>query len=348
MGGHVGGREGRGGLVIPEPGPHGDDARIVARSLGLDPDGVLDLSATLNPFAPDPTPVVRAALDAGALRRYPDDDDRRAALAALSGALGVDPGRVLLTNGGAEAIALVAAELVSGRVDEPEFSLYARHLEAVSGDGPRFRSDPHNPTGRLAADGERSSVWDEAFYPLATGRWTRVPDGTPRSTPAIVLGSLTKVLGCPGLRLGYVLVPPDDGEGVGCPGLHRRLALRQPRWAVATPALSALPRLLDEADLAAWCAAIADHRRELVDVLCRHGLRPRHSDANFVLVDGRRGLRDELARLGVMVRDCTSFGLPGCVRIAVPDGAGLERLDRALSAVAARGSRSPQAEELAR
>ncbi len=43
-----------------------------------------------------------------------------------------------------------------------------------------------------------------------------------------------------------------------------------------------------------------------------------------------RGLRERLAPLGVVVRDCTSFGLPDHVRIAVPDDEGLARLDHAL------------------
>ena len=57
-------------------------------------------------------------------------------------------------------------------------------------------------------------------------------------------------------------------------------------------------------------------------------------EAPFVLVDGAHGLRGRLAPLGIVVRDCTSFGLPDCVRVAVPDAAGLERLDAALRAVA--------------
>jgi histidinol-phosphate/aromatic aminotransferase/cobyric acid decarboxylase-like protein len=44
-------------------------------------------------------------------------------------------------------------------------------------------------------------------------------------------------------------------------------------------------------------------------------------------------LRVALARRAVVVRDCRSFGLPDHVRIAVPDGAGLERLDAALARV---------------
>lgn len=319
--------------TVPGPGAHGGDGRRVAAALGLPPDSVLDLSASCNPFAPDPAPYVVRHIEAGALTRYPDETDERRATASMAEALGVDPGRVLLTNGGSEAIALVAGELARGWVDDPEFSLYRRHLGVVEPGAPRFRSDPHNPTGRLAGDGEEADVWDEAFYPLATGRWTRAAAGTRpggRDRPAVVVGSLTKVFGCPGLRLGYVVTPPDGGRALGRPGLHRHLADRRPQWSVATPALLVLPDLLRQADLAGWSAAIARARRQLVSLLAEHGLSARPSAANFVLVDGTPSLRERLARRGVVVRDCASFGLAGSVRIAVPDGAGLARLAEAL------------------
>jgi histidinol-phosphate/aromatic aminotransferase/cobyric acid decarboxylase-like protein len=54
------------------------------------------------------------------------------------------------------------------------------------------------------------------------------------------------------------------------------------------------------------------------------------SDANYVLVPRAGGLRDRLARDGVLVRDCATFGLAEHVRIAVPDDAGLSRLAAAL------------------
>lgn len=305
-------------MTVPPPGPHGGDGAAVAAALRLDPASVLDLSVSLNPFAPDARALAFEHLDA--LMRYPDSER---ATRALASAIGVDAERVVLTNGGAEAIALVAADLGPGWVNEPDFSLYRRHLPAVGRGAPVWRSNPRNPTGRLAGPGDNAAVWDEAFYPLATGSWTRGDAG------AVVVGSLTKVFACPGLRVGYVIAPDA--------GFADRLRRRQPRWAVNGLAAALVPELLERADLPSWAAGIANLRADLVGMLRAHGLRPRSSDAPFVLVDGAAGLRDRLAPLGVIVRDCTSFGLLDCVRIAVPGPTGLERLDRVLRAVAAEG-----------
>jgi histidinol-phosphate/aromatic aminotransferase/cobyric acid decarboxylase-like protein len=284
----------------------------LAAALGVAPEAVLDLSASLNPVAPDPVPVVSGHL--GAIRRYPDPT---AAERHLATAMGVDPDRLVITNGGSEAIALVARLRPEGRVDEPEFSLYRRHLEAVTPDAPRWRSNPHNPSGLLAPSDERAAIWDEAFWPLATGTWTRgdADEGS------IVVGSLTKLLACPGLRLGYVLVP--DGR------VARDVRAARPLWSVNGPALSALPDLLGAVDLPKWAAAVAELRGELGRLLRDAGYDPAPSDANWLLVDGP-GLRDRLAAAAICVRDCASFGWPGTVRIAVPDEEGLERLRAAL------------------
>ncbi len=323
-------------MTLEPPGEHGGDGRLVARSLGVEGRAILDLSVSLNPFAPQVAELAARHL-ADAVGRYPDRLDRARATTALARALEVEEDRVLLTNGGAEAIALVAAELGRGWVEGPEFSLYARHLGALDPEGPRFRSDPHNPTGRLAASTEQAAAWDEAFYPLATGRW-RAP-GRPES---VVVGSVTKVLACPGLRLGYVVVPADGGAALGTPGLKERLERRQPAWSVWPLALVCLPELLERADVGQWASLVARARTELVGVLRRHGYAPLPSDANFVLVPRAAGLRAALARQRVVVRDCTSFGLADHVRIAVPDEAGLERLDRALAAC---GDRCPPGEQ---
>jgi histidinol-phosphate/aromatic aminotransferase/cobyric acid decarboxylase-like protein len=290
-----------GAVTMPPAGSHGGDGRAIAAALGLDPGSVLDLSMSLNPLAPDPVPVVARHLDA--VRVYPDPGG---AAEALAGVMGVARERLLLTNGGAEAIALVAAE-VGGRVDEPDFGLHPR------GGGPLWRSNPHSPSGLLARSDQIADVWDEAFYPLATGHWTR-GDGS------VVVGSLTKLLACPGLRLGYVLGDPD---------LIVRCRTLQPEWSVGAVAASALPDLLGAVDLPAWCAGVAELRGALTDLLASHGLPVRPSDANWVLVD-RAGLREALAPHGIVVRDCASFGLPGVTRVAVPSEQGLDRLAAAL------------------
>lgn len=284
--------------MIPAPGPHGGDGARVSTALGRD---VLDLSVSLNPVAPDIRPLVERHVDAA--RSYPDPT---AATEALAEALGTSPDRVLLTNGGAEAIVLVSAEL-GGRVSEPEFGLLPRH------GGPVWRSNPNNPTGLLAAADTAAEVWDEAFYPLATGEWTR-GDGDRGS---VVVGSLTKLFACPGLRIGYVVA--DDVA---------RFARRKPEWSVNSIAAAVVPDLLDGADLHGWAKEIADLRGDLAALLQPFG--PQPSDANWILCADAAGLRERLAPHGVLVRDCASFGLPGQARVGVPDAAGLATLEEAL------------------
>jgi histidinol-phosphate/aromatic aminotransferase/cobyric acid decarboxylase-like protein len=299
---------------IPPPGAHGGDGARVAAALGIDPAAVLDLSASLNPFAPDVAALARRRLDA--LGRYPDVT---AAEAALAAGLGLDPDRLVLTAGGAQAIALVAGLQEAGWVDQPEFALYRRHLARLDPAAPRWRSDPHNPSGRLAGAHERAGVWDEAFLPLAAGAWSRQRTGW-------ALGSLTKAFACPGLRLGYALAPDPDAAA----------ALRgdRPEWAVGGLACALVPDLVERADPPAWTAAVGKARDELAGVLEAHGRPPLASEAPWVLVPEAAGLREALARKAVVVRDCGSFGLADHVRIAVPDADGLERLDRALGRIA--------------
>ncbi|MGH8984640.1 MAG: aminotransferase class I/II-fold pyridoxal phosphate-dependent enzyme [Acidimicrobiia bacterium] len=266
---------------------------------------------SLNPCAPDVAERVRHHADA--VTRYPDPG---AATAALAAAVQVDEARLVLTNGGAEAIALVAAEHPCGDVDPCDFSLYARHLNWVEPTGPRWRSNPRNPTGQLADRGEKAAVWDEAFYPLATGEWSR------RDFGAVVVGSLTKVFACPGLRAGYVVAPD--------PKFADALRARQPEWSLNGLAAAILPELLAAADLRRWAVTIRQLRVILETLLRRHGLEPERSDANYVLVRNAPGVRDHLAAADVLVRDTASFGIPGGIRVAVPGPDGLDRLADAL------------------
>jgi histidinol-phosphate/aromatic aminotransferase/cobyric acid decarboxylase-like protein len=285
---------------------HGGNGARLAEALGLNPASVLDLSASLCPVAPDPTATVQRHL--GAVGRYPDPER---ATAALAEAMGVEPDHLLLTNGGAEAIALTGAVL-GGTVEEPDFSLYPR-----SG-GPLWRSNPNNPLGTLASAGAVAGVWDEAFWPLATGTWTRGD----HLQGSIVVGSLTKLLACPGLRLGYVLCADD--------ALMWRIRRRQPEWSVNGLAADALGDLLRPVDLPTWSSQTAALRDQLVHLLRSHELAVRAGHGPWVLVDRSGSLRAKLLTEGIVVRDCASFGLDGTVRIAIPRLDQFDRLERAL------------------
>lgn len=264
-------------------------------------------------MAPAVGVVVRAA--AGSIIHYPDD---RRATAVLADALGVPSELVVLTNGAAEAISLVAALEPAGWVEPPEFALYERHLAVIDRTARPWQSNPSNPLGRLAAPDTEAGVWDEAFWQLATGTWTRGDHEAWR------LGSLTKLWACPGLRLGYAIAPDVEAA----------IALRrvQPRWPVSTLAVAAVEELVPRSDLPRWAEALRSRRLDLVRMLSGHGLDVTDTDACWVLVD-RPDLRADLLPHGVIVRDCTSFGMPGVHRIGVPDDRGAARLARALAKV---------------
>ena len=312
-----------GGVSIPAQGAHGGGAAALAVVLGVDPREILDLSATLNPLAPDVAALVRRGAEA--VRRYPEPSRARDALAE---AIGIERERVLLTNGGSEAIALVAAELGAASIVEPEFSLWRRHLTTVraqdeAGAQERVRSNPNNPTGILAVPDDIAACWDEAFFALSTGCWTRGD----AERGAIVVGSLTKLFACPGLRLGYVLGPEAE--------LICRLAERQPLWSVNALALGVLPELLEQTCLPEWAEGVAALRRSLATLFEEAGFAVDAADAPWILVEQAGWLRDALAHHGVLVRDCASFGLDETVRVAVPGPSGLERIEMALDRVMA-------------
>ncbi len=253
-----------------------------------------------------------------ALRHYPDDVEHPTAL--LAAAIGVPTDRVVLTNGASEAIALIAAEHPVGWVEAPEFAVFGEHLRFEAG-SPRWRSNPNNPLGTLAPAAEVAFVWDETFWPLATGTWTRGDEASWR------IASLTKLWSCPGLRLGYAIGPDREAAD--------RLRRRQPRWAVNNLALTMVEPLLALTDLPRWSGIVASLRTDLAELFRAYGYFVRPSVAPWILVEEAADLIEPLARHGVLVRDGAELGLAGTVRVGVPDGTGLMRLAEVLHAVRA-------------
>lgn len=351
------------------PVVHGGITDAELAALGLDPADVLDFSASTNPLGPSRAAAVGAR--AAAWDRYPDDGATALRL-ELARRNGVDPDAVVVGNGAAELVWLVALAFLEpgdrALVVGPTFGEYARAARLVGGhvDDHRarpedgfavdpavvaararaarsrvlFLCDPNNPTGTLLPPGAIAALADAVPDALLVVDESYRPfaDDPPDLRPllgrgnVLLLRSLTKDHGLAGLRLGYTLAPPP---------VRAALERVRPPWSVNAVAQAAgLAALRDEAHLARARAEVRRTRAFLSSALAAHGLRVLPAAANFLLVEVGDGaaLRAALLRRGVCVRDCASFGLPGHVRIGLRPVPDCERLVAAVAELAAGGA----------
>ena len=203
-----------------------------------------------------------------------------------------------------------------------------------------FVCNPNNPTGALlaAAELERLAeaaasagcllVVDEAYINLSE-RYAEaaVLAMAAQYTSVVALRSMTKDYALTALRLGYAVASPP---------VIASLAALQPDWSVNGLAQAAGVVALADVDyLPRARAAVAESLRCVADGLDSLGIRCYPAAANFVLaqVDDAAGLRERLARRGLFVRDCASFGLPDCIRIGLRPVADCRRLTDAIAEI---------------
>jgi histidinol-phosphate aminotransferase len=327
-------------------------------------DTAVRLDFAVNVRVPGPPRWLRERLAAGlaGLAAYPD---ARAATAAVAARHRRDPDEVLLTAGAAEAFVLLArvltprrAVVVHPQFTEPEAALRAaghavERVVLTADDGFRLDPDlipddadlvvvgnPTNPTSVLhqaetlakLVEPGRTLVVDEAFMDAVPGE----SESLASHPGVVVIRSLTKTWGLAGLRVGYVLGPPD---------FIRNLRDAQPLWSVSSLGLIAAqaccePRAVAEAEVLAEQAA-KDREyllRGLADVP-RLAV-PARSEGPFVLVhlDGADDLRSALATDGMVLRRGDTFpGLgPDWLRIAVREEASTDALLAAWRGIRAR------------
>lgn len=337
------------------PAVHGGPDYAELAALGLSPDEVIDFSANANPYGPSPqvrAALAGVPLDhypdaqAIALRERlaqvhgltPDHiiaGNGTAELIWLLGMAYLQRGDPVVIIGPTFGEYRAAAGLMGARVAEyrapaaADFHPDIAAIEAIiERQQPRltFLCNPNNPTGvyltreaveaLAAACGEGLLVVDEAYRAFVAGPWpseSLVERGlglSPAESNVVLLRSMTKDHALAGLRLGYALASPE---------VVATLKKVQPSWSVNAAAQAAgLAALSDEDHLRETVPKIAEAKAYLVEELTRLGLRVVPSATNFLLVevDDGRSLRRRLLSRGLMVRDCTSFGLPEYVRIA--------------------------------
>jgi histidinol-phosphate aminotransferase len=167
-----------------------------------------------------------------------------------------------------------------------------------------YLSNPHSPTAHVlpATDWPQAQIVivDEAYGPFLAepATWPLYPN-------VIRVQSPGKAHGLLGLRLAYALARP---------ALAAHLDNLQPAWAIPGPVAEVLAELpgqtwfLQETlgQVRAWAAELA----EALDA------RPTGLHFFSISVNDAPGLAVALLNRGIRLRDCTSFGLPGRLRIA--------------------------------
>ncbi|NHX38715.1 MULTISPECIES: histidinol-phosphate transaminase [Haloarcula] len=316
----------------------------VARELGLDPDDMVKLASNENMFGPSPDAVEAIRGSAERMHSYP-----KASHADLVDELAdmwdVTPEQVWLSNGGDGALdCLARAMLDPGQdvlVPSPGFAYYAMSARYHHGevneytlskaddfaqtadtvlkdyDGERivYLTSPHNPTGaeftteavRTIAeetDEQTLVVVDEAY-----GEFTEKPSKRPLLSDrddVALLRTFSKAYGLAGIRLGYAVVPEDWADAyarINTPFSASELACR-----AGLAALDDDEHVERSVDTAAWAR---EYLSEELDA-------PTWDSAgNFILaeVGDASAIADAAQERGVIIRDCSSFGLPECIRI---------------------------------
>ncbi len=340
-------------LPVPRPAVqqitdvvHGALDFVELERLGLEPEAILDFSVNGNPYGP--SPAVQDAIIHVPVNRYPDRD-ALALRRALARHLQVAPEHIMAGNGSMELVWLIALAFLrpgdTVLVLQPTFGEYVRaarlmdatihtcparpetafHIDtdamtrALRQVTPRlvFLCNPNNPTGTYIPV-ETIAVWahiapqtlfivDEAYLTFSAG----VPSVLTVQTPnMLVLRSMTKAYALAGMRLGYA---------VGHPAVLEALCKVRPPWSVNALAQAAgIAALDDAAHLERSLLQLTQAKTVLVQGLRELGLAPVPSTTHFFLteVGNAAACRQALLRYGLLVRDCTSFGLPAYIRVA--------------------------------
>jgi histidinol-phosphate aminotransferase len=301
------------------------------------------------------------------LNRYPDRE-ATALRQALADSHRVDPSQVFCANGSNEVLqSLLLAYGGPGRtvaVFEPTYTLH-RQIAQTTGTtvaaGHRtddflldlgevrrvletnqpvitFLCSPNNPTGRadppevIEAVIDRAPglvVVDEAYGQFASSSALDIVlGGSPRAARTVVVRTFSKTWSMAGVRLGYLVGPPEVVEACELVALPYHLdAVKQLAGRLALGYVS---------EMEARVAMLTEERGRIAVALAELPVETWPSDANFILFrpaarPARQVWADLLDR-SVLVRDCSEWpGVTGCLRVTVGLPAENDRFLKALN-----------------
>lgn len=340
---------------------HGGNVVSAAARFGIDPGAFVDFSVNTNPLGPPTgiAGLLQESMTLAALYPEPDCGALRSAAAAFYGVIPEQViaanGAVELIYLLAQVLRPRTALIPGPTFKEYEiacrlwgasavkhFRLPPRQgflpglpqlIRATRGVDLVWLCNPNNPTGSLTPpevmqpflehcrERQIFLVVDESFL-LFHPRWRQLTciKEAAAAGGVLVLQSLTKFYGIPGLRIGC---------GIGSAEVISRLSRYQPPWHVNGLAQAAAGVAFEDGEYARRTVSLVRReRRFLASSLAELRLvrKAYPSAANFLLLELQPPVTapdvwEQLARRGVLVRDCSNFGWLGdrFIRVAVKD-----------------------------
>lgn len=283
-------------------------------------------------------------LSAAKAVRYPEYDDLKQ---AAGEAYGIEPEAVMPVNGADEGIRLVLQAFCQkgSRVTgtSPGFSMYPIYAQMAGADFQpvpsliTFSADinglvaalakadmvvlasPNNPTGQrilplelqrlLLAAQSKPFLLDETYASFCRQDFLPLLKEYPN---LLILKTLSKAYGVPGLRCGFLL---------GDPALIRSLEpLRSPYNVSALAAAAGALILREDREYRVRCRRAVKTAQGLREKLLAAGVQVYHTDTHFFLIQLRPGQENEafawLKKNGILVR-VMGAALPGILRVSV-------------------------------
>ncbi len=323
---------------------HGGNIKQICGEYGLNPDEIIDFSASINPLGcPE---VVRKAVSEqfSEILHYPDSEctDLRKTIAEK---VPCNESNVIIGNGSNELFYLIpralqpkkgvllqptfgefkdafcnsdveVVELINNEKDFPVINKNISRLKSVE-DGMVLLCNPNNPTGQLTRKDDiielvndnpnRLIVIDEAFMDFVEDdeKYSVIKDA-PLMDNLIVVRSLTKFYGFPGLRLGYLVT----NESI----VNKLMRYKEP-WTVNTIAQIAGMAAINDVEFTTNTRQyVSGEKTFLCDGLnIIKGLQPFKPTVNFILVriedDGIASseIQNLLLKSNILIRNCSNF-----------------------------------------
>jgi histidinol-phosphate aminotransferase len=314
----------------------------LASNYGLDPKKIIKLGSNENPIGPSPMAIEALKKNLKLISQYPESN-LNTLIKDVASYSGVSPSNVILGGDGADEILDVLGKTfiepgdefivpipgymyyeftltVQGAVpvyakwDVPSNSLDVNSvIEAI---GPKtkliFLCTPNNPTGGLISKDDIRKVLestdaivvvDEAYYEFSG---VNNVDLLNEYKNLFILRTFSKVLGLAGMRIGYGLADTEIIEY-----MYRV----KPVFSLTKLSeIAAIATLQDKEYIKTSTQISIDSRELLYKSISKFkNLKVFESKANYLLVDIRetglnaKELSEKLMKMGIIIRDCTSF-----------------------------------------